>query len=166
VTLGRGFTGAKVAIPIFEPILQATWKHYAPKTALKPPSPALKSQLLALPIDLRSGTRLSGSSGQAFTEYFRLSGSGRQLEDTQYKFVARDEPYRVTESPYDEGDEDWGYSTGRPAPQTATPWWQPGQQGAAPGYYYYQPPMTDPHERYQRRPRNVDPEYDFWRQLY
>src|SRR5919199_1755622 len=76
VTLGRGFTGTKVAIPIFEPILEATWKHYAPKTALKPPSPELKPYLLALPIDLRSGTRLAGGSGQGFTEYFRLSGSG------------------------------------------------------------------------------------------
>ena len=165
VTLGHGFTGAKVAIPIFEPILQASWKHYAPRTALKPPSPEIKPYLLAAPIDLRSGTRLAGASGQAFTEYFRLSGSARRLDDTQYKFVARDEPYRVSESPYDEGDEGWGYSTRRPAPQTATPWWQPGQQGSAPGYYYYQPPMTDPYERTQRRPRTVDPDY-FWRQLY
>jgi membrane carboxypeptidase/penicillin-binding protein len=38
-TLGRGQTGAKVAIPIFRDILEAAWAHHAPKTPLSPPSP-------------------------------------------------------------------------------------------------------------------------------
>ena len=32
-TLGGGQTGGKVAVPIFEPIMQAVWQHHAPKTA-------------------------------------------------------------------------------------------------------------------------------------
>ena len=37
-TLGRGQTGGKIAIPIFEPIIEAAWTHHAPKTVLAPPS--------------------------------------------------------------------------------------------------------------------------------
>ena len=33
-TLGRGQTGGKVALPMFEPILEAAWRLHAPKTAL------------------------------------------------------------------------------------------------------------------------------------
>ena len=57
-TLGGGQTGGKVAVPIFEPIMQAVWKHHAPKTALRGPSPEAARQLVALPIDLHSGERL------------------------------------------------------------------------------------------------------------
>ena len=34
-----GQTGAKVAMPIFEQIIQAAWTHHAPKVALAPPRP-------------------------------------------------------------------------------------------------------------------------------
>src|SRR3954471_6680779 len=57
-TLGRGQTGAKVAIPIFEPIVQAVWAQHAPKTALNGPSAETKAQIADLPIDLQSGERV------------------------------------------------------------------------------------------------------------
>ena len=41
-TLGGGQTGASVAIPIFEPIIEAVWAQYAPKTPLNPPSAEAK----------------------------------------------------------------------------------------------------------------------------
>ena len=44
-TLGGGATGGGVAVPIFEPIIQAVWANVAPKTALAPPSPEAKRQL-------------------------------------------------------------------------------------------------------------------------
>ena len=56
-TLGGGQTGGKVAVPIFEPIMQAVWQHHAPKTALRGPSPEASRQLVAMPIDLNSGDR-------------------------------------------------------------------------------------------------------------
>ena len=46
-TLGSGRTGGNVAIPIFEPVMQAVWAHHSPKTALKPPSPEAKRHLVA-----------------------------------------------------------------------------------------------------------------------
>src|SRR5947207_12923022 len=46
-TLGEGYTGGSVAVPIFEAIIQASWRHHAPKTSLNGPSPTAK-QLLAI----------------------------------------------------------------------------------------------------------------------
>src|SRR5262249_17844528 len=37
-TLGGGFTGGRVAVPIAEAIAQASWQYVAPKTPLPPPS--------------------------------------------------------------------------------------------------------------------------------
>jgi len=88
-TLGDGQTGGRVAVPIFEPIIEATWANYARKTPLAPPSPEAKKELVALPIDLNSGNRLSDRSTQGFTEYFRLHRG--QLDETQYALVSQDE---------------------------------------------------------------------------
>ena len=87
-TLGRGETGGKVAVPIVEPIIQATWLYHAPKTLLPPPSPEAARQLKAVAIDVNTGTRLSGTPRDAFQEYFRLD-SRKQLRDTQYTLVDR-----------------------------------------------------------------------------
>ena len=38
-TLGGGSTGGSVAVPIFEPVIQAVWANVVPKAALAPASP-------------------------------------------------------------------------------------------------------------------------------
>jgi 1A family penicillin-binding protein len=118
-TLGGGQTGGRVAVPIFEPIMQAVWSHHAPKTALRGPSPEASKQLIALPIDLHSGARMDGgdrsysssssniyygerpfysertaSAGNSgrFMEYFRLDASGRMV-DSQHRVLSREGSY-------------------------------------------------------------------------
>ena len=91
-TLGRGQTGGKVAMPIFEPIIQAAWHHHAPKTALAPPSPEAQRQLVAVPINLPTGDRLPEGSRGGFLEYFRLDRYG-QIDDTQYRLVPHEQAY-------------------------------------------------------------------------
>ncbi len=118
-TLGSGQTGARVAVPIFEQIVEATWTDYARKTPLGPPSAEAKKELVALQIDLNSGNRLDDRSVQGFTEYFRLRGG--HLEETQYDLVSADEAVAVR----DPGDGEvypggGDYSRG----------------GASDGYYY------------------------------
>lgn len=81
-TLGPGQTGGHVAVPIFEPIMQAVWTMYAPRTPLRGPSPEAQRHLIALPIDLQSGQRLEARTPGAFTEYFRLDAQGH-LTETQ-----------------------------------------------------------------------------------
>jgi penicillin-binding protein 1A len=88
-TLGNSQTGGRVAVPIFAQIVEATWASYARKTPLNPPSPEAKKELVAMQIDLNSGTLLDGQSPQGFTEYFRLRHG--QVEETQYSLVSPNE---------------------------------------------------------------------------
>jgi membrane peptidoglycan carboxypeptidase len=99
-SLGTTATGARVALPIFEPILQAVWAQgIAPRAPLNGPSPEAKRYLVDLPIDYYSGTRVGGvryggqygqytdNSGQGFVEHFRIGPDGRPFE-TQYQLLA------------------------------------------------------------------------------
>ena len=110
-TLGRGQTGGKTSLPIFDAILQAAWANGVPKVALGPPSPEARRQIADLAIDPRSGTRVQGGG---FVEHFRMSGG--QVADTQYKLVPRETRYAGT------GDGD-GDEMGSPDPMD--PWGQP-----------------------------------------
>jgi membrane carboxypeptidase/penicillin-binding protein len=87
-TLGGGQTGSRVAIPIAEPIIQASWSLYGPKTPLPPPSAEAARHLKALPIDYATGQRLAAGSKSGFTEYFKLDANKR-LRDTQYALAGR-----------------------------------------------------------------------------
>ena len=88
-SLGASETGARVALPIFQPIIEAVWAdQVAPKTALSGPSREAQRQLVDLPIDYMTGDRVSG--GRGFVEHFRRGPDGR-LADTQYQLVSREE---------------------------------------------------------------------------
>ncbi len=71
-TLGEGETGAQVAIPIFQSIIQAVWASYAPPTVLSPPSPEARRQLVDLPIDLVTGDLMPQATEATFLELPRL----------------------------------------------------------------------------------------------
>ena len=169
-TLGRGQTGAKVAIPIFQPIIQAAWTYHMPKTALSPPSPEAKRQMVDLPIDLNSGDRVAKGSGQAFVEHFRLDDSGR-FDETQYRLVPREDAYAANQNnPWVDGENAgrWGTDeeNGRYAqtpqyqqPYQQQPYQQPRVQQPRNPYYGQAPSWYDD-DRYPRQ-RRVDPDY-FW----
>jgi len=106
-SLGSTATGARVALPIFEPIIEAIWaEHIAPKAPLNGPSADAKHQLVDIPIDYMTGNRLDSSQnqqgfaffsqpqpqGQSFVEHFRRAPDG-QPEDTQYQLVSREDAY-------------------------------------------------------------------------
>jgi len=189
-TLGRGQTGAKVAIPIFQPIIQAVWAGFAPKTALKGPSAEARRQMVDLPIDLNSGERLANATPQAFVEHFRLDASSR-FADTQYQLVPREEAYAAAQNnPWVDGDSlgrwnndnDDSYSQSPQAPSTQNPngrnpnpyYGQNPSYGQNQNPYYSQnqypnyrqnpaygqAPSWNDDDRYPRQ-RRVDPDY-FW----
>jgi penicillin-binding protein 1A len=86
-SLGRSATGARVALPIFEPILQAIWAQgIAPKAPLNGPSAEAKRHLVDLAIDYDSGERTNDKRG--FVEHFRLAADGK-MHDTQNQIIAR-----------------------------------------------------------------------------
>jgi len=160
-TLGRGQTGAKVAIPIFKSIIEAAWAHHAPKTELSPPSPQTARQLIALPIDLETGDRITDSRGGAFTEYFRLNRFG-QLRETQFQLVPQGQAYAYRHpEPWSDGEEagayDSPYSSGPYAQERG---WFDGPRAQAPASRY---PEAGPWWEDERpsRPRRIDPDY-FW----
>jgi penicillin-binding protein 1A len=100
-SLGTNATGARVALPIFEPIIQAIWaEHIAPKTLLSGPSPEARELLIDAPIDYATGNRVAGGG---FIEHFRRDAAG-QIEDTQYQLASRDGYYY--------GGDQWGGDQG------------------------------------------------------
>ena len=119
-TLGAGQAGSRVALPIFDSVMQSVWAMVTPQTALVGPSREASRQLIALPIDANSGQRIEGSSTRgAFTEYFKLDSSGRFLE-TQYRLVSRGHEYSV-------GDDQFSPSFPRSSPFGGNPWFSSGR---------------------------------------
>jgi membrane carboxypeptidase/penicillin-binding protein len=93
-SLGTRASGAGVALPIFEPILQAVWTQgVAPKAPLNGPSPEAKRYLVDLPIDYTDGSRRARSSREGFVEHFRIGADGK-IKETQYQLASREEPSR------------------------------------------------------------------------
>jgi penicillin-binding protein 1A len=138
-TLGGSQTGGRVAVPIFEQIVDATWASYARKTPLNPPSPEAKRELVAMQIDLNTGTPLRdrGPGPEGFTEYFRVRHG--QVEETQYALVS---PGEVASNGLGD-DED--YLRDSNAGERVYP-------GASPyggGYYYPQPQRQNPPDLFQ-----------------
>lgn len=88
-TLGGGATGGGVAVPIFEPVIQAVWANVAPRTALAPPSPEAKRQLACTSVERESGQLQRGSG---IGECLRVDGKGKVI-DTQYRLVSRANAY-------------------------------------------------------------------------
>jgi len=134
-TLGGGQTGASVAIPIFEPIIQAVWAQYAPKTALSPPSPEAKRMLVARPIDLNSGDAV-GSGGRGFVEYFRRDRGGEAV-DTQFRLVSRADAY-IGNAMRDEDDIP-RFAPAQQPPAVRDPWRQ--------GPWDYRAPAQQPQQQ-------------------
>jgi penicillin-binding protein 1A len=65
-SLGSNETGARVALPIFKPIIEAIWsQHIAPKEPLAGPSPDVKRQIVDMPIDYTSGTPANARANAA-----------------------------------------------------------------------------------------------------
>ena len=123
-SLGGSATGARVALPIFEPIIQAIWAEgIAPKTLLNGPSAEARRHLIDLPIDYASGSRVTGGGG--FIEHFRLEADGR-LTETQYHLVSQQDAYaQRNPEPVEQGSSGaWGWGGQGPGSS-----YYPGQQG-------------------------------------
>ncbi len=111
-TLGEGSTGASVAVPIFQSIVEAAWNQGMSKTVLAPPSVEAKAEL-ACDYDAKAGKSRRRDSGDCL----RLDAKGRPIE-ARYRLVSRDSTYARRAAPADDGTGNPGYaafgSTGRP----------------------------------------------------
>jgi penicillin-binding protein 1A len=173
--LGGGATGGHVAVPIFEPVMQAVWANIAPRTALAPPSPEAKRQLACRSVELESG-EMQPATGRAITECFRIDRRG-QIIDTQYQLVSRENTAIIAREPrgwfglpnpnpfsyfyWDQRQGNQGYydQYGRYIPAQRE-WWRP----QAPVYEQRDPRVQapaprDPYAREYQTPRRIDPGY-------
>jgi penicillin-binding protein 1A len=90
-SLGTNATGARVALPIFQPILETVWANgIAPKAPLNGPSHEAQLHLVDLPIDYASGNRINGGGRGNFIEHFRLGADGR-FNETQYQLIPQED---------------------------------------------------------------------------
>ncbi len=116
-SLGTNETGARVSLPIFQPIIEAIWaEHIAPKAPLAGPSREAARALADVPIDYMTGDLLNRpqnpfqgfgfgqqqSQGQTFIEHFRRGADG-QIADTQYQLISRDDAYAYQGQGGDQG---------------------------------------------------------------
>jgi penicillin-binding protein 1A len=132
-TLGGGETGGHVAAPIFRKIIEASWADYAPRTPLAPPSAEARRNLVLLPVDLASGTRVEQRGQGTITEAFRRGRNG-QIDDTQYRIVSELDASTM----YPRADEQQAYPDGQqgyPYGQQGYPYGNNGQ-GSPQGPYY------------------------------
>jgi penicillin-binding protein 1A len=160
--LGRGQTGARVALPMFEPIAEAAWAAHAPKTAMRTPSPEAMRQLVAVSIDPYTGDPTRAGSARAATEYLRRHASG-EIADTQFRIVSRGRSYASRGRDFDEdGSQPWSYDS-RFGDRS---WFQPPLWRYGPREHPSWRGYPDDEDRVPRAPRRVDPDYFFGRRLY
>ena len=126
-TLGGGQTGGSVAVPIFEPIIQAAWANGIPKTPLNPPSAEAKRLLATGKADRNS--REDSRSGM-LVEYLRRDAKGRPV-DARDDLVSRRSSREASSSREDrprrrEGNrQDATERESRPEPRPGWDWgWQ------------------------------------------
>jgi penicillin-binding protein 1A len=118
-TLGGGATGGSVAVPIFEPIIQAVWQHHAPRTVLRGPTPETRKLVVVQRAEVEPDS--DSDRRGSLVEYLRRDASGRVL-DTRYRLVGADErsvsydPYAGREGPFGffGGFAPWGGGPQRP----------------------------------------------------
>ena len=78
-------TGGSVALPIFEPIIQAVWAHHSAKALLSPPSPEARRQMVPTQVD--RGMR-ADRNGKGLVDYLRSDGKGRGV-NSEYQLVSK-----------------------------------------------------------------------------
>jgi penicillin-binding protein 1A len=97
-TLGGGSTGGGVAVPIFEPVMQAVWTNIAVKTTLAPPSPEAKPRLSCKMTAFESGDEVERSGRSGVTECFRVDARGRVI-NTRNALMSRGKDQNDDERP-------------------------------------------------------------------
>jgi penicillin-binding protein 1A len=154
-TLGGGQTGGRVALPMFEPILEAVWRTHAPKVAMSGPSPEAGRDLVAVQIDPYTGDadQYAGQRTGGSVEYLRRDSAGG-IADTRYQIVSRGDNYEYYRDVDGFENNDRYGMRDFYMPQSGRYYGQPRAQPRSPEF--------SEDDRYGgRAPRRVDPDYFF-----
>jgi membrane carboxypeptidase/penicillin-binding protein len=146
--LGARFTGGRVALPIAEKILRASFQSYKPQELMAGPSPDVAPKVAEYNINVTSGQ----FGGGDFKEVFRRDQSGTRIIDSTRRILKNHE----NALGYGEGrgEEENPYQMPQLADQDQ---WR-GQYGRRYQGGYYQPGYEDPYAQ-RRQQQRVDPNY-------
>ncbi len=152
--LGHRFTGGRVALPIAQKILEASFEVYKPAEPLPPPPSEIVSLIAEAPVNLLTGQVGAGQ----FREVFRRDPSGRYVINSRTRLLRGHEValgYRQGPSEEDNpfGAPSWDPRFG------GWPPYAPRMPGPPPGYY--NPGAENPYEMGRRRRRQVDPFFGY-----
>jgi membrane carboxypeptidase/penicillin-binding protein len=149
-----GVDGARVALPIFQPIIDDVWAdNIAPKAPLAGPSAEAKRQLVDLPIDYYSGNFERGGGGN-FVEHFRVGSDGR-IADTQYSMLSHEQAdLRREEGSWANNGEPGYYGNSGGRSYYPTQGWQPFGRGFFGSWGNQYPPQPQPAQP-QPQPRQA-----------
>lgn len=159
--LGGGSTGGRVALPIAEKILKASFDSYKKPTKLNGPPDEIKSQVTELKINLKTGSFEGGN----FMETFRIDRNANSPLDTTHALLKPgEETFGMTEEPISE--EDAPLVEPQPAATQAEPQIRPEPEQTEPQRRQqdpeaqpYRPGADDSYQLWRLQPRKVDPLY-------
>ena len=141
-SLGGNEDGARVALPIFQPIIEDIWaKQIAPKAPLSGPSPEAQRDLVAMPIDYMTGNVINGGGRGNFVEYFRRDANGT-VDNTQYQLVSQEDAY-ASQSDSD-GQQPGFFPWNIPEPQGNDGRWSSGGRAYSPNQGWQPQPPQQP----------------------
>ncbi len=146
----------KVALPMFEPIVQAAWELHAPKTALNGPSREAMHQLVALSIDPYTGDPHRPAPAALSPSISRGIRQAR-TDDTQFRIVSRAESYayrrgRTTTTGHSSSGPDDNRQYGDNRLPLPFPTWRLGRANILPGADI---PMTRTRTSRDRRAESI-----------
>lgn len=141
-SLGSGFTGGRIALPIAEKVIRDSFNVFG-KDPLPPPPSEIRSQIVEYPINLRTG-----QFGGDFREVFRVE-SGRSPMNTWKSALRGEELSMDFTDPSAEGDDNYDQGILNPNEDM-----QPQYRDTRD---YYNPGAEDPYDRWRNQPRQVDP---------
>jgi penicillin-binding protein 1A len=132
-TLGNGSTGGHVAAPIVEKIIEASWRDYAPKVPLPPPS-------------LEAQRNLQEVQDDGVTDYLRTDDYG-QVADAKYAVIGK-----RTAADYEFRQSVNNRPRSKPAaPATRAARAAPAMPAESPGFFFFlfQQPRGSPGDGYR-----------------
>lgn len=132
-SLGGGYTGGRVALPIAREIFDKSFEVYRAKEPLSPLPPDIQDRAVEYPIDVKSGEFNRGK----FLEVFRLGGNNGPL-NTQRRILRNGEYGMLMTGPM--GEEENQYETQFLNPDEQ---YDPFQLPNPEGYQQYQPGWDD-----------------------
>lgn len=138
-TLGKGFTGGRIALPIAEKVIRKSFELYG-KRPLPGPPDQIRSQIVEYPIDRQTGQFNPNSD---FREVFRVAGNSNSPINTWQSALDRDHLHLSMSGTYNENDSNDYVQQAYEDPRYEIPQYEGQPNGWGNPYQQYQQQPSD-----------------------